>query len=427
MTIRMLQAWNGLHQQKIVTTLSGSDEAALVAAGIATYDLDGPSENLRMARLAMDAGGNGVGMTIPGRSGVMPIPQAAAASLKKWRTALAKVRDGQSNAKLAMFGDSTFLGSGSTGVTGYPAGGRSKGPCVKLADMLNSYFCPAVSHAVIGTGNNASMFTWDSRFVQGAGWNFTSLNNVWGISAINNSTTTNNLTFTPSGSVDTFVVWYTTTSGSSRSFNWSVDAGGTTNIDCNVAKSMASVVIPAGAAGTHTLNLARVAGSVYILGIQAYNSATKCVEVLNMGRSGGRASQATSSNTEPWDALNALSTLAPDLTVINLTINEWLNAGTTDAWKINMQQIINVAKTTGDVVLMAGVPSKINQAALAYQSSFAVAAGELAATNDIPFLDVFGRFGAQESLSALYTDDIHPNGAGYADMISPLYNLITQM
>ena len=58
MTIRMLQAWNGLHQQKIVTTLSGSDEAALVAAGIATYDLDGPAENLRMAQLATDAAGN---------------------------------------------------------------------------------------------------------------------------------------------------------------------------------------------------------------------------------------------------------------------------------------------------------------------------------------------------------------------------------
>jgi len=58
MTIRMLQAWNGLHQQKIVTTLSGSDEAALVAAGIATYDLDGPAENLRMAQLETDAAGN---------------------------------------------------------------------------------------------------------------------------------------------------------------------------------------------------------------------------------------------------------------------------------------------------------------------------------------------------------------------------------
>ena len=61
MTIRMLQAWNGLHQQKIVTTLSGGDEAALVAAGIATYDLDGPAENLRMAQLATDAGGNVIG------------------------------------------------------------------------------------------------------------------------------------------------------------------------------------------------------------------------------------------------------------------------------------------------------------------------------------------------------------------------------
>ncbi len=57
MAIRILQAWNGLHQQKIVTTLSGSDEAALVAAGIATYDLDGPADNLRMAQLATDGGG----------------------------------------------------------------------------------------------------------------------------------------------------------------------------------------------------------------------------------------------------------------------------------------------------------------------------------------------------------------------------------
>ena len=62
MTIRMLQAWNGLHQQKIVTTLSGSDEASLVAAGIATYDLDGPADNVRMAQLATDAGGDPVGI-----------------------------------------------------------------------------------------------------------------------------------------------------------------------------------------------------------------------------------------------------------------------------------------------------------------------------------------------------------------------------
>ena len=71
MTIRMLQAWNGLHQQKIVTTLSGSDEAALVAAGIATYDLDGPAENLRMAQLATDAGGDVDGIFGPSADGVI--------------------------------------------------------------------------------------------------------------------------------------------------------------------------------------------------------------------------------------------------------------------------------------------------------------------------------------------------------------------
>ena len=60
MTVRMLQAWNGLHQQKIVTTLSGSDEASLVAAGLATYDLDGPAENLRIDVKKFGARGDGV-------------------------------------------------------------------------------------------------------------------------------------------------------------------------------------------------------------------------------------------------------------------------------------------------------------------------------------------------------------------------------
>jgi lysophospholipase L1-like esterase len=294
--------------------------------------------------------------------------------------------------------------------------------------MLNSYFCPSVAHAVFGDSSiGASFFSVDTRFSAGAGWVVAQIDNPWSRGIFGNSTTTNNLSFTPVGSVDTFRIWYITNSGSARSFNWSIDAGATTNVDCNVASSLVYVDVPAGSAGTHTLNIARVAGPIYICAIQAYNSLIKCVEVLNMGRSGGRASNATSSNAKPEDALNALPLFAPDLTVINLTINEWLNAGTVDAWKIHMQQIIDVAKTTGDVILMAGVPSKINQAALAYQSSFAAAAGELAAANGLPFLDVFGRFGSQESISSLYTDNIHPNGAGYADMISPLYNLITQL
>ncbi len=56
MTIRMLKAWNGLPEQ-MITTLSGAEESRLVGLGLATFDLDGPAENLRMAQLATDAAG----------------------------------------------------------------------------------------------------------------------------------------------------------------------------------------------------------------------------------------------------------------------------------------------------------------------------------------------------------------------------------
>ena len=59
MTIRMLQAWNGYPQQAVVS-MSASEESRLVGLGIATYDLDGPAENLRMAQLATDAAGNAI-------------------------------------------------------------------------------------------------------------------------------------------------------------------------------------------------------------------------------------------------------------------------------------------------------------------------------------------------------------------------------
>lgn len=55
MTIRILQAWNGYPQQAVVS-MSSSEENRLVGLGIASFDLDGPAENLRMAQLATDAG-----------------------------------------------------------------------------------------------------------------------------------------------------------------------------------------------------------------------------------------------------------------------------------------------------------------------------------------------------------------------------------
>lgn len=60
MTIRMLQAWNGYPQQA-VTTLTSAEELRLVDLGLASYDLDGPADNLRLAHIVTtDAGSSSV-------------------------------------------------------------------------------------------------------------------------------------------------------------------------------------------------------------------------------------------------------------------------------------------------------------------------------------------------------------------------------
>lgn len=73
MTIRMLQAWNGLPQQT-VTTLTSAEESRLVGLGLASFDLDGPADNLRTAQIVTDAAG-GVGLLVGSKviSGSLPI------------------------------------------------------------------------------------------------------------------------------------------------------------------------------------------------------------------------------------------------------------------------------------------------------------------------------------------------------------------
>lgn len=348
--------------------------------------------------------------------------------LQKAAAAFSKTRAGISNTKVAMFGDSTFLGSGSSGVALYPAGAREYGPCVKLASRLNQYSIPAVSHASFGDGaSGASFFAWDPRFSAGAGWTIASLNNLWSVGSYLNSSTTNPLNFTPIGSVDTFVLYYAITSGGARSFTYAVDGGATTPVDCNAAQAIGVLTIPAGAAGTHTLNIARVTGGIYILGVRAYNSSIKCVEIMNMGRSGGRASNATSSNAAAWDALAAFPTWAPDLTIINLTINEWLNNGNLTTYKADMQTIINTAKATGDVILCTGVPSAIGSATTVTQNGVAEVVRTLARENNLLLVDNLSRFGTYEirNPQGLYTDTAHPNGPGYANAIGPIYEILS--
>ena len=64
MTIRFLKPWNGYQPDAVVSGLT--NESALIAGGLASYDLDGGNDGRTYeAKLATDASGNVTGLVGP--------------------------------------------------------------------------------------------------------------------------------------------------------------------------------------------------------------------------------------------------------------------------------------------------------------------------------------------------------------------------
>lgn len=76
MTIRFLQAWNGYFEGQIAASPRGSmTEAQLVAAGKASYDLDGEASNLSIAKLLTDSTSGAVSVVDGGGNSFYPAAQ----------------------------------------------------------------------------------------------------------------------------------------------------------------------------------------------------------------------------------------------------------------------------------------------------------------------------------------------------------------
>ncbi len=63
---------------------------------------------------------------------------------------------------------------------------------------------------------------------------------------------------------------------------------------------------------------------------------------------------------------------------------------------------------------MSVVPSDPATSALSYEQQYRDASPALAASLDIPYLDMFGKIGSYSS--DRYSDSLHPNARGHADM-----------
>jgi lysophospholipase L1-like esterase len=337
--------------------------------------------------------------------------------LKNLRLSIAKTKLSEESTRVVMLGDSTFAGSGAGGVTGYSADARKFGPTVALKNVLTENGWSAYSEGIIGNqnaGDMASFCAWDTRFQNFGGWIFSTLNSFY-TSVFSNSGSTSALRFTPSATFDTIRIWYAAGSGTRQFTVQANNAGSPTTVESGDPSGQMRYFDYTAPAGATYVDVRRVTGSINILGFEAYVSAVKGISLIQMGRSGGRIANALPSTTQ-WDALNCVKNLSPNLVVINLAINEWINNGDLGIYYSNLLSIAtSLRASNSDVAIVTGVPTEISNTSTARQEKYVECLKLFSLLNNVVLIDTWGSIESKENYSLLYADFAHPNKYGYRD------------
>jgi lysophospholipase L1-like esterase len=358
-----------------------------------------------------------------------------AASLPKWRAAVARVRAGTGRGRLLMIGDSTTAGVGAgTGTGGQQnlIGAYAKTSTRALSALLAGYmpvsdksFC---GDQIVQGVAPVNYVQYDTRVTAGAGWFSSGSVAVIGGSAIRYLTgSASTLSFTPVGPVDHVKIWFIA-QGGRGSFTTNIDGGaslGTTSTN-NATVAMLSATFTF-ARGQHTINFVALNDfPMYFAAIEAWDSTTPAVDIFQAGYSGSVILgwvQGAAYNPPAF-----LPLFAPDLTIINLTIND-SNGGTSlSSYTTNMQALITACQTTGDVVLMAGAPSNTTQATDGTLDGFIGVLQSLAISNGCALISLKKRWTSWAAANALmpYFDNYHPTAVGYQDAGASIVAAISQ-
>jgi lysophospholipase L1-like esterase len=349
---------------------------------------------------------------------------------RKTRDALARVTSGTGRGKIICIGDSTTFGEGSgTGGTGR-GGCMSKAWPAKLAASLTTLGVPAVNENKIGSSGlttSTVTITENRNSIKSgfnpasAGWILSSSTTAGGCLFTNTADTTSVLSYTPPIAVSKFeLIDIIITTGGAIAYN--VDGGTDTIVSQNGTNTLRSTIIDCGSLGTHTLNVKRDSGSAFVVGVRAWDDTSKAIDIWNIGNCVSQTSDWVGT-ANPWTSLNAVTTYCSDadLVIIDLTINNGLLAPTTynTTYPTQMQSIINAAKAGGaDVMLMTGNPSRIDTITDTVQQQFREALRKLAASNNLPMVDQFGKYTDWVTLNSkgwMYNAN-HPTELLYTDL-----------
>lgn len=369
-----------------------------------------------------------LGGSIAGAQAALGIAPTYPLLLPKWRSALAKVRSGTSNARLLCLGDSTTLGVWSAG--GLTTGDmKPKAYPTLLANMFNASGTNAHTNSFFGAGSanlsGPSNAVNDSRVVIGNAWTAHTQPTLGG-AYLKASANTNSIAFTPTVNTDTCNLFYVQQTGVGfGKMNMKIGAGTATVFDQN--SGSATIGLATGtvngslAANTYNVTWDSVA-TAYFTGMEAYDSSKKWVSVMNTGRSGAKASDLAAPGV-----ISTFAGINADLHIIMCGINDWVNAVSLSSFQSNLQTVITAAAAVGDVVLVTPFPNLQGAApAPSVQDGYYSVVLSLAVSNNLPVIDLYGRWVsyAVSNPYGLYGDANHPNAVGYADTAQAIFNAI---
>jgi lysophospholipase L1-like esterase len=353
-----------------------------------------------------------------------------ASSLLSWRKALANVRTGLGRGKIAVIGDSTSMATGAGASGALNLGGAFPSGWVQVLAARLASSVPTSTGSIICDQGTAlapiSYATYDTRVTLGANWAASgSLGCIGGELFTFTAGAINNFSFTPVAAFDTIVVYYARGGGA---------ASATVNVDGGA--SLGTLTFAGGAAlvtttftvakATHTINIVPVNdGPLNILGFQTFDSTTPAVDIVQLGIFGATTSTVGSASPNAW-GLSALTTIAPSLTIIDLSINDSNNLTSLTTYTNSAINIINTAKTTGSVMLMSGPPSNTTQATNGTLATYVNALKSLAVSNNLPFLDLTTRWTSFAVTNPVlpYFDPLHPGKLGYQDIGSAVAGVL---
>ena len=361
--------------------------------------------------------------------------------LAKWDAAVQLVRAGVRDAKILVVGDSTAAGvGGGTDGTFPQAASWVDG----LADLLNEGLAPAANGLQIPRSSSAANPT-DDRWTLGTGWTKGDAGNAttayvgfggMGCNYYAASDAAGTLTFNdPRIEADTFDVYYmVTTVVTGATFTAQATGGSASSavpVGGQAAKGIQKVTVSAGSASTTnvvTIDPGGSGGQVYIVGIEPYLSTTKKIRVGNAGTSGSYAFRWVAySDSDPgnaWNARHSIRAYAPDLTIIDLGINDADPTRNTPAATFIdfIEDLIADAQVSGDVLLKTFIPVAGRET---YLDQYAAELRD----RDLALVDIYGAWGSAEDADAagfINPDGVHGSAQGYAVEAAYMYVALTQ-